>query len=41
MPKHTTHKATTAGKARTVALRTARAVKYQSAARTTQAGRAR
>ncbi len=40
MSKHTTRKAGAAGKARTVANRTARAVKM-GAARTTRAGRAR
>lgn len=40
MAKHTTHKRTTAGKARTIQNRTARAVKM-GAARTTHAGHAR
>lgn len=41
MASYTTHKATTRGKERTIERRTVRAVKYQSAARITTAGRAR
>lgn len=41
MARYATHKATSQGKAQTIERRTARAVKYDGAARTTGAGRTR